>query len=155
MVFDDHGSSSNPLRFPQQHDWIVGMVQDVHKQHHVDAVVRVRDVPSVEDAKWKLSVLTDQDIDALDSKIGTQLEETSVHRSITRPDVEDARLVGKQLRDRPREPADATSMNQPLVEGSDHERLIPRMLTKPLDRTVWKPRAARVTPGITFRIVTA
>ena len=134
------------------------MVQDVHKQHHVDAVVRVRDVPSVEDAKWKLSVLTDQDIDALDSKIGTQLEETSgVHpSSITRPDVEDARLVGKQLpRDRPREPADATSMNQPLVEGSDHERLIPRMLTKPLDRTVWKPRAARVTPGITFRIVTA
>lgn len=32
-------------------------------------------------------------------------------------------------------------------------RFMPRMLTKKLERMVWKPSAASVTPGITQRIV--
>ena len=36
-----------------------------------------------------------------------------------------------------------------------HRLCMPRMLTKKLDNTVWKPRAVSVTPGMTRRMVCA
>ena len=42
-----------------------------------------------------------------------------------------------------------------LVEALGPRRWSPRMLTKKLERQVWKPRAARVTPGTTSRMVWA
>ena len=42
-----------------------------------------------------------------------------------------------------------------FLRRSAHRRARPRMLVKKLDRMVWKPSAASVTPGTTSRIVCA
>ena len=112
------------------------MVQHVDQQHDVDAVVSVRNAPTVKVANRESETLTNQHIQTLDLDVGAQLEKTAGQRPIAGTDIKNTCPVGKELRHGVSETAHTTAMNELLVEDPDHARLMPRMLTKPLDRMV-------------------
>lgn len=155
MVLDQEVRSRNTNGLPKKIHRLSSMMQDIHDENGVEASVRVRKGLPIKRLHRDVARLSDQNVDPGDRDVLPRFLNRLPQRTVATPDVEDSRSAGDERKKPISENANPAWKDETLMSSAEkrHRRRIPRMLRKKLDSTVWNPRAVRVTPGITHRIV--
>ena len=95
MVFEHQTLAGHPHRLPQEHPWILRVVQHIHKHHGIKAGVGMRDAPAIKGSDGNVRLGADQNIDALNANVRTFLLDKLGDQAIAAADIQHLGLGGQ------------------------------------------------------------
>lgn len=136
---------------------VISMVKDVHKHDYVDSPVVERDRDSIEWEHRNMSVVSDRYVYPAHRDVRPVALHQRSDQAITTPDVQDCGIWWRHLSEVTPKHTHSSLVHDVAMQPveyrfgrpRDQVSLMPRMLTKKLDRIVCHPSAMSVDPGMT------
>ena len=157
MVLDDEVVPSDPSGFREQLPRVGTVVDGIHHEDDIHRLIVFGQVQAVVFHHFDLRIGSEQHVRASDDEIGSQGTQSSSQAAVAAAYIQYGDGLGHEFRqlmgEDPRAPFGHVSVMESFEPAQ--RRSIPRRLVKNPERMVWKPKAARVTPGITPRRVAA
>jgi len=156
VILHNQPAAGHTKRFTQQHQRIMCVMENVDQHNPIEAGLRVRKIPSVERLYGQPDPLANQDIDALNPKIRTLVEQRSRQFSVAATNIQDTAGGRDQFGEKLRKTADAPAIDMGRVDLAEHTHLRanPRMLKKKLARMVSTPSVIDTIDAATKRTST-
>src|SRR5262249_33693462 len=117
---------------------VLHMVEHIDQHCHVEGAIRMGDYLPVKRLDRNTSLFAHEDIDALDSDIGSFLHDQVGKPAVATTDVEYPSISWQKLRQQTSEHTDSLGMNIAPVDLLEqiHRRRSPKILMKKLERMV-------------------
>jgi len=95
VVFDKN-LFADTMSFLQKHKWLLGVMKNVNKDHHIKALIWVRDYLTVKVPHRNMGLWANEDVDALNDKVWPLLLNKGIYRPVTAANIQYARLKRNQ-----------------------------------------------------------